>query len=98
MENSRTDMTAYSLESSTDGVELRFSKRASKGDHPDATLVATGGIADGSEAGGIDSLPYFGIKTPNDEELKKARTLFIVYLVQDIHHNDIKILQRVIGG
>ncbi|VDN95988.1 unnamed protein product [Rodentolepis nana] len=73
MEGSRTDVTAYSLECSVDGADLRLSKSSSKGDHPEAKLEASianaGNDIQGSDT---DSLPYFGIKTPDDENLRKV--------------------------
>uniref|UniRef100_A0A158QBU0 Phosphodiesterase n=1 Tax=Hymenolepis diminuta TaxID=6216 RepID=A0A158QBU0_HYMDI len=76
MENSRTDVTAYSLESSVDGVELRLLKRSSKGDHPETTLMSSGTNAERDTQGGdTENLPYFGIKTPNDENLRKELDL-----------------------
>lgn len=83
-ENSRTDMTVFSLESS---VEQRLSKRFFTGENPDSSLVASGARVASAEDDTQDddgsnpvSVPFLGIKTSNDEDLKLVSIAFSLQL------------------
>ncbi|KAL5106127.1 cAMP-specific 3'5'-cyclic phosphodiesterase isoform F [Taenia crassiceps] len=82
--NSRTDITGFSLESSVDGADARISKRFSKSEQSEVSATATLPDTSSSPANtksnflnalgsrkNLNNLPYLGIKTPNDEAIRK---------------------------